>query len=70
MKPESPGGKTQFKLTLQLPGGGTPAAILSEGEQRAIAIASFMAKIQLGKGRGGIVLDDPVSGPSAPLGGR
>ena len=61
MKPESPGGKTQFKLTLQLPGGGTPAAILSEGEQRAIAIASFMAELRLGKGRGGIVLDDPVS---------
>ncbi|WP_085695102.1 MULTISPECIES: AAA family ATPase [unclassified Pseudomonas] len=61
MKPESPGGKTQFKLVLQLPGGGTPAAILSEGEQRAIAIASFLAEIRLGKGRGGIVLDDPVS---------
>lgn len=61
MKPESPGGKTQFKLTLQVPGGGTPAAILSEGEQRAIAIASFMAELQLNKGRGGIVFDDPVS---------
>lgn len=61
MKPESPGGKTQFKLVLQLPGGGTPAAILSEGEQRAIAIASFLAELKLGKGRGGIVLDDPVS---------
>jgi Uncharacterized protein conserved in bacteria len=61
MKPESPRGRTQFKLTLQLPGGGTPAAILSEGEQRAIAIASFMAEIRLSKGRGGIVLDDPVS---------
>ncbi len=61
MKPESPGGKTQFKLTLQLPGGGTPSAVLSEGEQRAIAIASFLAEIKLGKGRGGIVFDDPVS---------
>lgn len=61
MKPESPGGKTKFKLTLQLPGGGTPSAILSEGEQRAIAIASFMAEVQLGKGRGGILFDDPVS---------
>lgn len=61
MKPESPGGKTKFKLTLQLPGGGTPAAILSEGEQRAIAIASFMAEVRLGKGNGGILLDDPVS---------
>ncbi len=61
MKPESPGGKAQFKLILQLPGGGAPAAILSEGEQRAIAIASFLAEIKLGKGRGGVVLDDPVS---------
>jgi hypothetical protein len=61
MKPESPGGKTQFKLTIQLPGGGTPAAILSEGEQRAIAIASFMAELHLSAGRGGIVFDDPVS---------
>lgn len=61
MKPESPGGRTQFKLTLQLPGGGTPAAILSEGEQRAIAIASFLAETKLGRGRGGVVFDDPVS---------
>lgn len=61
MKPESPGGKTQFKLTLQLPGGGKPSEVLSEGEQRAIAIASFLAEIRLGKGRGGIVFDDPVS---------
>lgn len=61
MKPESPGGKTKFKLVLQLPGGGAPSKILSEGEQRAIAIASFLAETKLGKGLGGIVLDDPVS---------
>jgi hypothetical protein len=61
MKPESPRGKTQYKLRLQLPGGGTPSAILSEGEQRAIAIASFLAEVKLGKGLGGIVFDDPVS---------
>jgi hypothetical protein len=61
MKPESPGGRTQFKLALQLPGGGTPGAILSEGEQRAIAIASFLAEVKLGRGRGGVVFDDPVS---------
>lgn len=61
MKPESPGGKTQFKLALELPGGGSLSAILSEGEQRAIAIASFLAELKLGKGLGGIVLDDPVS---------
>lgn len=61
MKPESPGGKTQFKLTLQLPSGSTPAAILSEGEQRAISIAAFLAEVKLGKGSGGVVFDDPVS---------
>lgn len=61
MKPESPGGKTQFKLALQLPGGGSPSTILSEGEQRAIALASFLAEVRLSKSRGAIVLDDPVS---------
>ena len=61
LKPESPKGKTQYKLRLQLPGGGTPTAILSEGEQRSIAIASFLAEIRLGRGRGGVVFDDPVS---------
>lgn len=61
MRPESPGGSTRFKLVLELPGGGTPAAILSEGEQRALAIASFLAEITVGKGRGGVVFDDPVS---------
>lgn len=61
MKPESPGGKTQFKLVLELPGNNPASAILSEGEQRAIAIASFLAEIKLSKGNGGIVFDDPVS---------
>ncbi|QAY84087.1 AAA family ATPase [Pseudomonas arsenicoxydans] len=61
MKPESPGGRTQFKLALQLPGGGPPSSVLSEGEQRAIAIASFLAEVKLGRGLGGIVFDDPVS---------
>ncbi|MEN9491198.1 MAG: hypothetical protein RJA63_1647 [Pseudomonadota bacterium] len=61
MKPESPKGKTQYKLRLQLPGGGAPSAILSEGEQRSIAIASFLAEVRLGRGRGGVVFDDPVS---------
>jgi hypothetical protein len=61
MRPESPGGKTQFKLALQLPGGHPPAAILSEGEQRAISIAAFLTEVKLGRGRGGVVFDDPVS---------
>ncbi len=61
MKPESPGGKTRFKLVLEILGSATAKDILSDGEQRAIAIASFLAEINLGKGRGGVVFDDPVS---------
>lgn len=61
MKPESSRGRTTFKLVLEVPGGGAPSSILSEGEQRAIAIASFLAEVKLGKGLGGVVFDDPVS---------
>lgn len=61
MKANSSSGKTQYKLALQLPSGASPSAILSEGEQRAIAIASFLAELKLGGGLGGIVFDDPVS---------
>jgi len=61
MKPVSSKGRPQFKLVLQLPGGASPAAVLSEGEQRAIALASFLTEVRLSKGRGGIVFDDPVS---------
>lgn len=35
--------------------------VLSEGEQRAVAIGSFLAELTLGKHAGGIVFDDPVS---------
>jgi len=34
--------------------------VLSEGEQRAIAIASFLAEAGLSHGKSGIVFDDPV----------
>jgi len=61
MKPVSPGGKTRFKLVLEIQGNVAAKDILSEGEQRAIAIASFLTEVNLGKGRGGIIFDDPVS---------
>jgi hypothetical protein len=61
MKPESPGGKTRFKLVLEILGNASAKDILSEGEQRAIAIASFLTEVNLGKGHGGIIFDDPVS---------
>ena len=49
------------KLKLELPQSRSPGDILSEGEQRAIAIGSFLAEVGLIGGKGGIVFDDPVS---------
>jgi len=54
-------GKIQYSLLLDLPTTAKLEAILSEGEQRAIAIASFLAELQLAGHQGGIVFDDPVS---------
>lgn len=54
-------GKALHKLKLELPQIRTPGDILSEGEQRAVAIGSFLAEIGLSGGKGGIVFDDPVS---------
>lgn len=54
-------GRALHKLKLELPQARNPGEILSEGEQRAIAIASFLAEIGLSGGSGGIVFDDPVS---------
>jgi hypothetical protein len=53
-------GKPMHKLVLELPGAKKPMAILSEGEQRAIAIASFLAEVNISGSKGGIVFDDPV----------
>lgn len=61
MQPSSTKAKTTFKLVLKSETGAVPQDILSEGEQRAIAIAAFLAEVKLDKGKGGIVFDDPVS---------
>lgn len=54
-------GKMRLKLVLDLPVTKKLDEILSEGEQRAIAIGSFLAEMHLANHRGGIVFDDPVS---------
>lgn len=54
-------GKALHKLKLELPQSRSPGDILSEGEQRAIALGSFLAEVGLSGGKGGIVFDDPVS---------
>jgi len=54
-------GKALHKLKLELSQAKSPRDILSEGEQTAIAIGSFLAEVKIGGGTGGIVFDDPVS---------
>jgi energy-coupling factor transporter ATP-binding protein EcfA2 len=54
-------GKPLHKLKLELPQSRSPADILSEGEQRAIAIGSFLAEVNVIGGKGGVIFDDPVS---------
>ncbi|ART47587.1 MULTISPECIES: AAA family ATPase [Acidovorax] len=54
-------GKALHKLKLELPQSRSPVEILSEGEQRAVAIGSFLAEVGLNGGKDGIVFDDPVS---------
>lgn len=54
-------GKALHKLKLGLSQNRSPGDILSEGEQRAIAIGSFLAEVKLAEGKGGVIFDDPVS---------
>lgn len=54
-------GKMLHKLKLELPQSRSPKDLLSEGEQRAIALASFLAEVGLSESTGGIIFDDPVS---------
>lgn len=67
LKERSERGRTFYQLLLNLPPKNKLASktklneILSEGEQRSIAIGSFLAELSLGKHFCGVVFDDPVS---------
>jgi energy-coupling factor transporter ATP-binding protein EcfA2 len=52
-------GQTFRSLTIK--GGHRPNEILSEGEQRAVALADFLTEVGLNPANAGIVLDDPVT---------
>ncbi|MUI13470.1 AAA family ATPase [Massilia dura] len=54
-------GKMKHKLQLDLAVPAQIRDILSEGEQRAIAVGAFLAELVTGGHSGGIVFDDPVS---------
>jgi len=51
-------GKSYRQLELK---GRSPNAVLSEGEQNVIAIADFIAEMQLSEINRGIIFDDPVT---------
>lgn len=51
-------GKSYRQLKLK---GRNPNAVLSEGEQKVIAIADFIAEMQLSEVNRGLIFDDPVT---------
>ena len=55
------GQRGQTFRSLVIKGGHSPDKILSEGEQRAVALADFLTEIALNPANAGIVLDDPVT---------
>jgi energy-coupling factor transporter ATP-binding protein EcfA2 len=59
LKTRGDSGQTLRDLTLQ--GGHQPHQILSEGEQRAVALADFLAEVNMNSASAGIILDDPVN---------
>ena len=61
LKERSVRGKLLHQLLLDLPTANKLEEILSEGEQRAIALGSFLAELSLANHHCGIVFDDPVS---------
>lgn len=61
LKARNDKGRTKVKLVLDLPGAQRPELVLSEGEQRVIAIGSFFAELRVSHHQGAAVFDDPVS---------
>ncbi|MBM6552356.1 AAA family ATPase [Marinomonas ostreistagni] len=55
------GGHQQFKLSIANSGEPIVAKVASEGEQRCIAIAAFLAEMKADKRLSAIVFDDPVN---------
>jgi len=61
LKSRAKDGKTYHKIVLDVPTAYKLSEILSEGELRVLAIASFLAELSLAEHSGGIIFDDPVS---------
>jgi energy-coupling factor transporter ATP-binding protein EcfA2 len=54
-------GQTLIQLALKIEGKTKLTQVLSDGEQRALALAFFLAEISVSEEHSAIVLDDPVS---------
>lgn len=61
VRDSSSGGKSLFSVGLQGAGAAKNNQVLSEGEQRALALACFLAEIGGDDASYGIIVDDPVS---------
>jgi len=61
LKERSSRGKMLHQLVLDVPTTTKTDEVLSEGEQRAIALGSFLAELSLANHSCGIVFDDPVT---------
>ena len=61
LEPETRGSNAETVRNLTLHGGHKPHDILSEGEQRAVALADFLTEVNLNPASAGIILDDPVN---------
>lgn len=53
--------KAEFEVDPQTKLARVSSEILSEGEQRALALAGFLTEVELTEGSGPIIIDDPVS---------
>lgn len=58
---QTAGQKGKTVRSLAMKGGHQPDMILSEGEQKAVALADFLTEISLNPANAGIILDDPVT---------
>ncbi|BCZ85372.1 hypothetical protein PTKU64_90470 (plasmid) [Paraburkholderia terrae] len=54
-------GRARQQVKLDTAGAEKVGDVLSEGEQRALAIATFMAEVSLVPGHGAVIFDDPMS---------
>lgn len=58
---QSASGKSFFEMALDSSGRAKKSNVLSEGEQRALAIACFLADAHVSESKGAIIVDDPVT---------